>query len=55
MLWDIILTVHDEEGAEAPAGTRTHKELSHTMAQPPVWAPDLPLKVEGWTGQRYRK
>lgn len=53
--WHIILTVHDEEGAEEVVGERTHQELCNIMAQPPAWAPDLPLKVEGWTGQRYRK
>jgi len=53
--WAIILTVHDEEGAEQPTGTRTVAQLTETMSKPPAWAPDLPLAVEGWTGQRYRK
>lgn len=53
--WHLILTVHDEEGTEEPAGTRTHQALCDIMAQPPAWAPDLPLAVEGWSGARYRK
>lgn len=53
--WHIILTVHDEEGAEEPVGVKNKDELTHIMSQPPAWATDLPLAVEGWTGQRYRK
>jgi DNA polymerase bacteriophage-type len=53
--WSIILTVHDEEGAEELAGQRQLDAFIRTMSQPPAWAPDLPLAVEGWTGHRYRK
>lgn len=53
--WPIILTVHDEILTESPAGKRHLKGMLDIMAQPPVWAPDLPLKAEGWTGKRYRK
>lgn len=53
--WCLILTVHDEVGAEHPIGEKLKDDLFRTMAIPPAWAPDLPLHVEGWTGQRYRK
>lgn len=53
--WHIILTVHDEILNEEPKGARVLKDMITIMGQPPRWAPDLPLKAEGWTGIRYRK
>lgn len=53
--WSIILSVHDELLTDNPIGERTAQELEAEMAKPPEWAADLPLKVEGWTGHRYRK
>lgn len=53
--WNIILTVHDEVVDEEKIGARRLRDMIDIMSQPPAWAPDLPLAVEGWTGQRYRK
>ena len=53
--WGIILSVHDELLTDNPKGERTSAQLESEMAKAPAWAADLPLKVEGWTGHRYRK
>lgn len=55
MGYPIILSVHDEVGAEVDKGTADLPHFSEVMATPPPWAADLPLKVEGWVGHRYRK
>lgn len=53
--WHVLITVHDEIGTEESVGSRDRRDLFAIMAQPPAWAPDLPLAVEGWSGARYRK
>lgn len=53
--WPIILTIHDEIGAEPVKGERDLNDFISTMAEPVEWAPGLPLAVEGWVGHRFRK
>ena len=55
--YDIVLHVHDEVVAEIPqdATADTLKDFERTMAQNPTWAEGLPIAVEGWRGERYRK
>ena len=53
--WGITITVHDEIVCEEKAGARNLGDMIRIMEDPPTWAADLPLKVEGWTGPRYRK
>lgn len=54
--YQIVMTVHDEIVTEAPDLPDYHEEqLAELMAQPPAWAPDLPLAAAGFQGQRYRK
>lgn len=51
-----LLSVHDEGLAEKKKGKGSLKEYLDLMAgQLPEWAKGLPLKAEGWTGQRYHK
>ena len=50
-----VLTVHDELVIEAAIGAFTPAQLDAVMATRPQWAPDLPLKAEGWKSKRYRK
>ena len=54
---DLLLTVHDELVAEAPAAqiAELSATLSDCMLSTPAWAHGLPIAVEGWTGERYRK
>lgn len=53
--YPVILTVHDEALAERKAGTGDLQEFEKLMAALPAWASGLPVSVEGWTGERYRK
>jgi DNA polymerase len=51
----ICLHVHDEVVAEVPAGSTNIKEFVELMTRNPIWAPDLPIAANAWTGPRYRK
>ena len=48
---------HDEILLEVPDDTVTaaKQHLRDVMTTQPAWAPDLPVKVEIWSGKRYRK
>jgi DNA polymerase len=50
-----VLAVHDEIIAERPKGKGSVIAFSAIMAQVPEWAKGLPIKVEAWSGERYRK
>ncbi|CAB4132060.1 DNA-directed DNA polymerase, family A, palm domain containing protein [uncultured Caudovirales phage] len=53
---DIVLTVHDEIICEVPIGTDPAL-LEACMLDVPQWARNIgiPIAVEGWEGERYRK
>lgn len=53
--FEIIGSVHDELWGEALEGTRTAEEFNSLMAELPPWGSGCPIKVEGWSGKRYRK
>lgn len=53
--YPIILTVHDEIVSEPKKGYGSLEEFEELMTQSPVWAPNFPVAVEGWVGERYRK
>lgn len=53
--YELILTVHDEILAERQIGTGSVDDFSELMAGVPPWADGCPVKVEGWSGPRYRK
>lgn len=53
--YPVILTVHDEVLCEVPDGRGSLEEFLALMADRPEWAFDVPVKVEGWEGERYRK
>jgi len=50
-----VLTVHDEVISEKPKGVGNHEHFCELLSTRPEWAPDLPLKVAGWYGDRYKK
>ncbi len=54
-----VLAVHDEiVGERRKAGIEDelqHKTFLALMSRVPPWAKGLPVKVEGWTADRYRK
>ena len=53
--YPITLTVHDEIVAEVPIGFGSEEEFADLMTQKPVWAGDLPIAAETWSGPRYVK
>jgi DNA polymerase len=53
--FDVILTVHDEIVAERNSHESDALEFEKLMAECPPWANGLPVRVEAWSGNRYRK
>lgn len=53
--WPIVATIHDELLTEVSVEEAKVSEFESLMAEPPPWAPDLPLEVEGWSDTRYLK
>jgi len=54
--FDIIGHVHDEIIALTPDDSPlTVADLENAMCVPLPWAPDMPLKAEGWQGPYYKK
>lgn len=51
----VVLTVHDEIVVEPLASVSSAKEVDDILSVVPPWASGLPLKAEGWEGDRYRK
>ncbi len=54
----IVFHVHDEVVIDiAPFGTEKEmlQKVADIMSMPVPWAPDLPLKADGWVGEFYRK
>lgn len=53
--FDVLLSVHDENIAEAKDGYKTLEEFQDLMETTPDWAQGIPMKVDCWTGKRYKK
>ena len=53
----VVLNVHDEIILEVPAGRDSLAALIQIMEDRPRWAVEMqiPVAVEGWTGERYKK
>lgn len=53
----IVCHIHDECLTEVQAATcRTHlKEMERIMGTPPKWAPDMPLRADGYVTKYYKK
>lgn len=56
----VVFHVHDEVIVEIPEAEYPDREaaldlISGIMAEPISWAPGLPLKADGWTGDFYTK
>jgi DNA polymerase len=53
--YETVLHLHDEILTERPAGEGSVADFEHRMASVPPWAVDIPVKVEAWSGDRWRK
>ena len=53
--YDPILTVHDEIVADTKKGHGSLDEFNKLMCELPDWAHGLPVAVEGYESDRYRK
>jgi DNA polymerase len=53
--YPIVLHVHDELVCEVPEGFGDEKEFTRLVTRKPVWALDLPIAANAWTGPRYLK
>jgi len=53
--YKIAFHVHDEVVLDVPIGKGSVKEVTEIMSEPLTWAPDLPLRAEGFECDYYRK
>lgn len=53
--YPVVMSVHDESVSEVDKDFGTIQEYCDIMCDLPSWAAGLPVKAEGWEGQRYRK
>ena len=54
----VVFHVHDEVVIDTEPGADADALLEHVcriMGEPIPWAPDLPLKADGWVGRYFRK
>lgn len=53
--YKVVMHIHDEIVCEIEKGKGNLKEFESLMTKTPSWAEGLPLKAEGWIGNRYKK
>lgn len=50
-----LFTVHDEDVTEVPYGEHTLEQVEEIMGRNIDWAPDLPLRGDGFETEYYMK
>lgn len=53
--YPVIFTVHDENVCEVPKGFGSEAEFKEIMEVLEPWAEGVPIKVETWEAERYKK
>lgn len=53
--FETVLTVHDEILTETTPEAADLERFKAVMAEVPDWCPGLPVAVDGWVGERFRK
>ena len=53
--YSVVLTVHDEILVEVPETVHGPDAFSYLMADTPEWGSQIPVLVEGWEGERFKK
>lgn len=53
--YPVVMHIHDEVVVEVPKGFGSLDEVEKTVEVIPKWAAGLPIKAEGWRGERFRK
>lgn len=51
----VVFHIHDEVVIDAPPGHDRLEDVTAIMSRPPTWAPDLPLRAEGWVNPFFKK
>jgi len=53
--YPVVLHCHDEMLVEPDIDKLDKKVFEELVAEPPDWAPDLPIAIDTWYGNRYHK
>lgn len=53
--YPVVFHIHDEVVIDAPPGHDRLQDVVAMMSRPPTWAPDLPLRAEGWVNPFFKK
>jgi DNA polymerase len=53
--YPVVMHVHDEALAEPDKDKLVKADFEEMMARAPEWAPDLPISIDAWYGDRYHK
>lgn len=50
-----VLSIHDESLCEADTTASNLQEFNRLMTAAPAWGKDIPIAIDSWKGQRYKK
>ena len=53
--YPVVFHVHDEVVVECAASRASLDDIAAIMSRPAPWAPDLPLRADGWVGDFFKK